>query len=125
MSKTVKLLKSDNGKMQEIVRLLTDFDIKTGRHLKYPDLHRHYERCAIAHCPTDSLTFVITEMENQQYTYIVQATSNDTQSKDYVKTEWIYEDGIKMERREENKEHPVHRIVCLTDMFEQGEPVLV
>jgi len=39
-----------------------------------------------------------------------------------VSTSWVHEDGIRAERDEyaHRKSHPVHTILCLTDLYEEN-----
>ena len=33
-------------------------------------------------------------------------------------TSWVHEDGIRSERKTATADHPVHRIICISDLFE-------
>lgn len=112
----VRVLKSveDIEQFQKIIQLLVDFDSKTGRFKRYNNPEKHYLRSAVGVCMAQSLKVTLKHLGG--WVYDVTAEHPD------FKTEWAHEDGIKQERETSGKEHPVHQIVCVTDLFERGEP---
>lgn len=101
----------------KILRLLVDFDEKTGRVERQPNKFAHYARKALSLAPPEELVITL-EKKDQISVYwvcIVLKVPNLT-----IKAEWVHEDGIAAERIEhgENPEHPVHSIVCMTDIYE-------
>lgn len=110
--------------LQAIVKVLTDFDEKTGRSHSYLDLH--YARKVISEC-TDitALKFIvetksIAETTNRSFVYDVTAKLDLPGLK--IITSWIHEDGIAQEKEQykDNPKHPVHRITSLTDILNRN-----
>ena len=108
-------------KFQEIVKLLVEFDERSGRHSYAPLKECHFMRKAIALAEPEGLRILVRSYPGFLY-YVAAELSND---QGMVTTCWVHEDGIKSERGDHDSEpdHPVHGILCLTDLFEQNEPI--
>ena len=102
----------------KIVRLLVEYDEKTGRAGRGGG--NHYLRAAIAHVdPADLRLFA---RHKGAFAYEILCTIDNQGG--YLVTTWIHEDGIPPEREGllEFPDHPVHSIVCLTDLMEGAKP---
>lgn len=113
-----EITRDDVAGFQKIVALLTSFDERTGRHLRYNDQETHFARVALAKCREENVRFFIRDLGGYVYSVIGHIESNGT----VLSTGWVHEDGIRQEREEysADKDHPVHSIECLTDFFERA-----
>ncbi|HBS07150.1 MAG TPA: hypothetical protein DEA96_19410 [Leptospiraceae bacterium] len=104
---------------QEIVKMLVEFDERTGRHSYAPLKECHYMRKAISVGDPENL--LVMACAYPSHLYYVTARLSNQQGK--VTTCWVHEDGVAAERldRKEEESHPVHQIVCLTDIFQQNQ----
>lgn len=105
---------ADSEEFQKIVRLLVEFDEKTGRYLKYNDPETHFMRRAAS--VAASVRFFAKDLGGFIYS-VVAIVKN---ASGHLQTGWVHEDGIKQERIQGDKTHPVNSIVCLTDLFERA-----
>ena len=103
---------------QKIVNLLVEFDEKTGRYRRYPDRETHFMRKAISVGDTDCMRIFLQHLGGFVYHVVVELSIKGGQ----VCTGWVHEDGIRVERDEfqESKTHPVHSILCMTDLYEKN-----
>lgn len=102
---------------QHILNVLVRFD---ERHLT-DDRHCHYMRRAVAMAPANDLTIVLGRIEDGVYCVFVNLDSR----LGYLRTSYIHEDDIYIERQIEadNDDHPVHQLLCLTDLFVKSRPI--
>lgn len=108
-----KELREGKTEFQKILALLIEFDEKTGRHRKYGEPETHYMRTALAVCDSSRLRIFAKYLGG--FLYHVVGELRGTHGN--VVTGWLHEDGIQGERVEqEGKQHPVHEIVCITDL---------
>ena len=110
-------LESKKEEFQKIVRLLVDFDETTGRYRRYGDPETHFMRRSVSVADADRLRIFLCPLGGFVYYIVAELQSGGG----CVSTGWVHEDGIRAERDEfrEEKAHPVHSIVCMTDLFEQ------
>ena len=103
---------------QKIVKLLVDFDESTGRYRRYGDPESHYMRRSISVSDPDHLRIFIQDLGGFVYYIVVELRTAGGQ----VSSSWIHEDGIRAERDEfqHMEDHPVHEIVCMTDLYENN-----
>lgn len=115
---TWREIKEGKQKFQEIVRILVDFDERTGRHEYQPLKECHYMRKAIALGQQENLRILACSYPSSLYYVAAELKNNQGQ----VATCWVHEDGIQSERQERRDEpdHPVHNIPCMTDLFEKN-----
>ncbi|MDH5655716.1 MAG: hypothetical protein OEZ34_07405 [Spirochaetia bacterium] len=101
---------------QKIVKLLVDFDESTGRYRRYGDPESHFMRRSISVSDPELLRIFIQSLGGFIYYIVVELRAQGGQ----LSSSWIHEDGIRAERDEFKKQedHPVHSIVCMTDLFE-------
>lgn len=100
----------------KIVQLLVDFDEKTGRYARYKDTETHYMRRAIASADPEKVRIFLRELGGFVYSIVAEVQS----AGGLVATAWVHEDGIRQEREGAEKKHPVHHIVCVTDLYESA-----
>ncbi len=100
----------------KIVQLLVEFDEKTGRYLKYKDPETHYMRRAVAACSPDHVRVFLRHLGGFIYAVVAEVRS----AGGLTATAWVHEDGIRQERDGLDGAHPVHGIVCVTDLYEEG-----
>jgi hypothetical protein len=99
---------------QEMMRLLVDYDERTGRFHRYDGAELHYLRKTAALAPPDKLRVYLRQVEPFVYAVVVELATDGAR----VATAWIHEDGIRAEREVwTDPDHPVHGIVCMTDLF--------
>jgi len=98
----------------KIVQLLVEFDEKTGRNLRYSDPETHFMRRAIASAASEKVRYFLKDLGGFVYAIVAELQS----SGGMTATAWIHEDGIRQEREDSEASHPVHKIVCVTDLFE-------
>jgi hypothetical protein len=97
-----------------ILKLLVDFDEKTGLAHKYPAPEAHYIRHAIAVANPETTRIFLRRLKS--FVYVVVAEHVSTAG--MLVCTYVHEDGIRRERETAAQDHPVHKIVCLTDLFE-------
>lgn len=97
----------------KIVQLLVDFDEKTGRYARYRDTETHFMRRAIACADPEKVRIFLKHLGGFVYSIVAEVHSPGG----LVATAWVHEDGIRQEREGAQKEHPVHSIVCVSDLF--------
>ncbi|MBI3395032.1 MAG: hypothetical protein HY042_04285 [Spirochaetia bacterium] len=105
---------------QKIVGLLVEFDERTGRYQSYGDPEAHFMRKAVSVCRPDDLRVFAKNLGNYVYYVVTELVG----SGGHVATGWIHEDGIRAEREGAASGHPVHRIICLTDLFQDSSQKL-
>jgi hypothetical protein len=111
---------ADKVEFQKIVKLMIDFDERTGRHTRYPDPEVHYMRKAVSVARPESLTIKLERAEHEEgWVYFVEVIL-DNSSVNSLITRWIHEDGIRAERETLGEGHPVHNITCLTDLYDRA-----
>lgn len=108
-------LSAGKEEMQKIILLLVEFDERTGRFKRYGDPESHWMRKAAATCSPDHLKIYIRDMGSWVYHVVVRVNAAGGD----LETSWIHEDGIRAERESLGQEHPVQKIVCLTDIIEK------
>jgi len=113
-------LNTRKDELFKIVNLLLDFDEKSGRYLRYADRSSHWTRRAIAASEPENTRILIQDLGNFCYTITAQYQSTTG----LVATTYVHEDGIRQERSQHAENHPVHKIVCVTDLFAQAEPLI-
>ena len=101
----------------EIVRMLLKYDEQTGRASRL-EPHLHLLRKAVSQAPQSEVRVFLRDLGGWVYHVVVEWRCPIVQ----MTTTWVHEDGIRREREElfENTEHPVHGIVCVTDLFERA-----
>lgn len=104
----------------KIIRLLVEFDEKTGRYLKYNDPETHFMRRAIAVADPTKLRVFLRDLGGFVYSVVCELRS----AAGITATAWIHEDGIRNEREDAEENHPVHSIVCVTDLYAEGNECL-
>lgn len=102
---------------QKIVKLLVDFDETTGRYRRYGDPETHFMRRSVSVADPEMLRVFLNHLGGYVYYIVVELKSQGGS----ISTSWIHEDGIRSERDEfrEQKDHPVHGILCITDLAEK------
>ncbi|MCE9597477.1 MAG: hypothetical protein K8S54_05870 [Spirochaetia bacterium] len=100
----------------KIIRLLVEFDEKTGRYLKYNDPETHFMRRAIAVADPAKLRVFLRDLGGFVYSIVAELRS----TAGVTSTAWIHEDGIRQEREGAETTHPVHSIVCVTDLYSES-----
>ena len=108
-----KMSAGSNMEMQSIVRLLTDFDERTGRYTRYNNPETHYMRVSLSRCAPENVTFYIKDLGGYVYS-VIGFISSEAGT---LATAWVHEDGIRKERDDADSNHPVHNIKCVTDLF--------
>ncbi|MBU41655.1 MAG: hypothetical protein CMN76_00430 [Spirochaetaceae bacterium] len=119
--KAWKEIKEGKEKFQEIIKMLVDFDERTGRHGYAPLKECHYMRKAIAVGEPSHIRILACSYPAFLY-YVAAELSND---QGHVTTCWVHEDGVKAERkdRQDEPDHPVHGVLCMSDLFEQNAEI--
>lgn len=102
----------------KIVQLLVDFDEKTGRYTRYRDQETHFMRRAVACADQERVRIFLKHLGGYVYSIVAEVSSPGG----VVATAWVHEDGIKQEREGADSLHPVHNIVCVSDLFEKAAP---
>lgn len=115
-------LKEKKNEFQSMTKLLLEFDERSGR-LKYrSNQSLHYIRKAISICEPELLQVWL----RHQAAYIYEVIVFGMENQSMYSTSWLHEDGIWIERQryQSQPNHPVHDIVCLTDLYLSScEPV--
>ncbi|MBL8019724.1 MAG: hypothetical protein JNM27_08680 [Leptospirales bacterium] len=97
-----------------ILRLLVEFDERTGRHLKYGDPETHYVRRSICIADPSRTRILIPDLGNFVYSVVCETRTASA----LAVIAYVHEDGIRIERDRYEPDHPTHSITCLTDLFE-------
>jgi hypothetical protein len=89
---------------------------RTGRHLRCGA--DHYVRKAISVADPEEVRVFIRHLGDFDYLVAAQLRTHTSR----VMTSWVHQDGIRIERDavRKRKHHPAHRILCLTDLYEQN-----
>ncbi len=99
-----------------ILRLLVEFDEKSGRYglSRTPDLH-HLRR-AVSLASAGDVRILLKSLGGFVYLVVAEMRSSEGS---FLATSWIHEDGIVEEKREReaNHDHPVHSLISLTELF--------
>ncbi|MBL8020251.1 MAG: hypothetical protein JNM27_11345 [Leptospirales bacterium] len=98
-----------------ILQLLVDFDESTGRAKRYRDPETHYMRRAIAVANPDQSRIFLRRIARDVFSIVAETKSDSG----IVVTSLILEDGIHAERATKPAEHPVHQIICTSDLFQR------
>lgn len=112
----VELNESDVSDMQGIVRLLAEYDEKTGRYLSYKNPETHFARKAIG-AASSGVRFVVRDLGGFVYSVIAYYEGSGSR----IATAWVHEDGIQQER-ESGMQIP-ESIRCLTDFVRSASAV--
>lgn len=99
---------------QRILKLLVDFDEKTGRHIRYTDPETHWARHAISSADPSRVRVLMKRISDCVYAIVCECRSSSA----IIITSWVHEDGIRSERKTATTDHPVHKIICISDLFE-------
>ncbi len=103
----------------KIVQFLVDFDEKTGRYARYRDTETHFMRRAIASADAEKVRIFLRHLGGFVYSIVAEVQSPGG----FVATAWVHEDGIRQEREGAEPGHPVHQIVCVSDLFDADADV--
>jgi len=87
--------------------------------IRYEDSETHYIRRAV--CAADPTRTRILIGDLGSYVYSVVCETKTVSALAVVA--YIHEDGIRIERDRCEPEHPTHAITCLTDLFQEAQPV--
>jgi len=109
-----RLLQSRKEEFSRILQLLVDFDDKTGRALRYRDQETHHMRKAIAVGNPDLRRVYMRRIATDTFSIVSELICDAGM----VVTGWLHEDGVHAERAAQPPEHPVHSIICVSDLFE-------
>lgn len=94
----------DNEAMQGIVRLLTEFDERTGRFRRFKDPETHYCRKAVCSADPGLLTFRVADLGGFVYQVVAEMVNGvddgdlPIEASQRLVTVWVHEDGIRAER---------------------------
>lgn len=97
---------------QKIIRLLVEFDERTGRHQRYSDPEGHYLRKAASTASPTDLRVFVRDLGGSAFYVVVRINA----ASGHGVCGYIHEDGIAIERQTLAPDHPVHSIVCLSDL---------
>lgn len=113
-----KEIVKDKGELQNIVRILTDFDTRTGRVEHYVDQYTHYLRKAISVSLESETRIFVKYLSGFRFLVVGEIHGPCG----FTATSWVHDDGIMNEREDKSGEpsHPVHSIVCLTDLYKEA-----
>lgn len=105
---------------QQMLKLLLAFDEHSGRCRDYREPELHYMRRAVAVADPSLLRIYLRELGRCVYYIVTELHSGGGR----LATAYVHEDGIRQEREQfgDEPEHPVHGIVCLSDLYEAGPP---
>lgn len=107
------------AEFQRILQLLVEYDERTGRSKRCAEPHLHLMRKAIALAPTEEVRIYACALGGFVYSLAAELQSACGR----LATAWIHEDGIRLEREQfSDPSHPVHSIVCLTDLLADARP---
>lgn len=117
-SEFVTISPDDRDNFSRIVKLLVEFDERTGRYLKYKDPETHFMRKTVAIAAPEFVRFHVRHIGGFVYAVVASVDSPGGR----VATAWVHEDGIKQERGQHvtEPEHPVHSIECVSDLFDRA-----
>ena len=103
-----------NSEFQHILRLLIQNYSKKDNE-KQQSLN--YLRQAICICKPEEMRIFIQHLGGYLYQIVCQIELQAA----YMTTTWLHEDGIQSERdaRVEQKQHPIHTLLCLTDFYKK------
>lgn len=106
------------GEFQVITGMLVDFDERTARFELYSNAESHYLRKVVTICQAQHLRLFVRDEGSYLYTIVVEMRSPSG----YIVATWVHEDGVQIERENFSDEpnHPVHGILCLTDLLQSG-----
>lgn len=112
--------------LRKIIELLVRFDEKTERHMRYENPELHYMRKVIIAANQDNVTYNVKPLNEHldgasAYLLEVSYVMKTGDCEHALHTSWIHEDGIFMERQTAPEGHPVHSIVCLTDLYNESK----
>jgi hypothetical protein len=113
-----KVLIKDVPALIEVINLLVRFDEKTGRCDQYTNSELHYMRKVL--CKADPANITVHATRDSEWLFFLEATL-ELEYEEYthrMETAWLHEDGIFQERETAPPDHPVHKIVCLNDLYE-------
>lgn len=98
-----------------IMQVLLDYDERSGRVGRVVPPALHHLRRTLAVCPSRSVSIYLRALGGYRYEVLLWHSSEWGQAA----TAWIHEDAICVERAEylDQKEHPIHKIVCLSDLY--------
>lgn len=99
---------------QRILKLLIAFDEKVGRHIRYEAHETHWARHAISSADPSRVRVLMKRISDCVYTIVCECRSSSA----IIIASWVHEDGIKSERETAATDHPVHKIICISDLFE-------
>ena len=101
----------------DIMRLLVDFDAKTGRFRHYENPETHYMRRAISIADPDDLRILLCDRGECIYQVVAELSVPSA----FLSATWLHEDGFPSDRQflDGQRTHPVHKIPCLTDLYEK------
>ncbi len=113
----------DKDEMQKIIHLLVSFDEKTGRLQNFTGQDGHYMRKSLSVAHLADIRIFLRNPGGYVYSVIGEISS----SAGFLVTNWIHEDGIRVEREDmkNDPEHPVHTIICVTDIYEKNKNELM
>lgn len=103
----------------DILSLLVRFDEQTGRTQRHAELEAHFMRKAVTHAPAEDVTVLLGRLEEALYYVVVRV---DTRG-GLLRTSWLHEDEIILERKSAGPDHPVQGMLCMTDLFLSAEPI--
>ncbi|MEQ9366379.1 MAG: hypothetical protein RIF32_19215 [Leptospirales bacterium] len=105
---------------QNMVRLLLHFDERSGRFKAYSEPELHYMRKAATVCKPAHLRVFVRPLEDRIYGVVLEVRLGGG----IMATAFVHEDGIAIEREERKSDplHPVHNIVCLSDLLSGALP---
>ena len=112
-------LRSRKDELTKIVSLLVEFDEKTGRHARYDCRWSHYLRKALSVAEPDELRLFLKKQGEFVYSIVGQVSGDSG----FATTAWVHEDGIAQERGDQPADHPVHSIVCVSDLFAGAQAI--
>ncbi len=103
---------------QQILRLLLRFDEQS--HTSRLD-SSHYMRCAVSVARPSDVTVLCGRLEDGLFYICVRLDSLLGE----LRTSWLHEDEIYREREVEadDAEHPVHQMLCLTDLYARARAI--
>jgi hypothetical protein len=103
---------------QEILNLLLRFEER----MNPADLDAlHFMRRAVSAADPDDLTVLLGRLEDNLYYVCVRLETEGGQ----LRTSWLHEDEIYREREiySDDSSHPVHQILCLTDLYARASVI--
>ena len=106
----------------KILKILLEFEEKTNRTGWDCDMDMHYMRKSISVAQPDRVQIYLQALGGFMYYVVVRYRT----AMGSVVTSWYHEDGISMEREQlaHLPEHEVHRLTCITDLFQKHSSLL-